>query len=85
MCRDRPDTIRCIVSSLVDDEEGGEMEDAEGDIQPLQVTDELEEDYSDPNWQPAPIDAAPGFVLCHPFTNVGGFSLTRFSFLLYGG
>ncbi|CED84265.1 Anaphase-promoting complex (APC), subunit 2 [Phaffia rhodozyma] len=59
--RKRPDTIRCIVASLVDDDEGLEMDDVEDDIKPLQVNDDLEEDYSNPNWVPEPIDAAPEF------------------------
>lgn len=64
--RIRPDTIRCIVASLVnsdddDDILGGDLEDDEdGGIKPLQTRDDREEDYTDPNWVPEPVDAAPG-------------------------
>ncbi|KAK1228790.1 hypothetical protein PQX77_008171 [Marasmius sp. AFHP31] len=58
--RERPDTIRCIVSNLVgDDESGDSLVDESEPIQPLQQP-ELE-DYSDPNWEPEPIDAGPAF------------------------
>ena len=57
--RERPDTIRCIVASLVGDGESGDsLVDDNEPIQPLQQ--QQEEDYSDPNWEPAPIDAGPG-------------------------
>lgn len=60
--RDRPDTIRCIVASLVGDGESGDslVDDSEP-IQPLQQ--QQEDDYSDPNWEPEPIDAGPGVFL----------------------
>ncbi|KAJ8593951.1 hypothetical protein M405DRAFT_809991 [Rhizopogon salebrosus TDB-379] len=58
--RDRPDTIRCIVASLVGD---GKSEDSLVDenepIQPLQQPEM--ENYSDPDWNPEPIDAGPDF------------------------
>ncbi|CAL1713211.1 unnamed protein product [Somion occarium] len=58
--RDRPDTIRCIVASLVGDGESGDsLVDDNEPIQPLQQ--QQEEDYSDPNWEPEPIDAGPEF------------------------
>lgn len=58
--RDRPDTIRCIVASLVGDGESGDslVNDNEP-IQPLQQP--QGENYSDPNWEPEPIDAGPDF------------------------
>ncbi|KAL7414537.1 hypothetical protein BDY24DRAFT_360993 [Mrakia frigida] len=65
--KNRPDTIRCIVASLVnsdddDDILGGDLEDDEdGGIKPLQTRDDREEDYTDPNWVPEPVDAAPEF------------------------
>ncbi|OSX59891.1 hypothetical protein POSPLADRAFT_1149567 [Postia placenta MAD-698-R-SB12] len=58
--RERPDTIRCIVASLVgDDESGDSLVDENEPIQPLQ---QLQvEDFTDPNWEPEPIDAGPDF------------------------
>lgn len=55
MNRERADTIRNIVSSLVG--EGGDLLDENEPPQPLQMH---AEDYSDPNWEPEPIDAGPG-------------------------
>ncbi|KAF8349626.1 hypothetical protein F5887DRAFT_1059783 [Amanita rubescens] len=50
--RERPDTIRCIVSNLVgDDDTGDSLIDENEPIQPLQQTDI--DDYSDPNWEPS--------------------------------
>ncbi|KAF8627672.1 hypothetical protein AX15_004309 [Amanita polypyramis BW_CC] len=58
--RERPDTIRCIVSNLVgDDDTGDSLVDENEPIQPLQQADI--DDYSDPNWEPEPIDAGPEF------------------------
>ncbi|TFK26875.1 ubiquitin-protein ligase [Coprinopsis marcescibilis] len=58
--RDRPDTIRCIVASLVGDEDSGDsLLDDNEPIQPLQQSET--EDYSDPMWEPEPIDAGPEF------------------------
>ncbi|KAI0269951.1 ubiquitin-protein ligase [Gloeopeniophorella convolvens] len=58
--RDRPDTIRCIVASLVVDGESGEsLVDDDEPIQPLQSA--QVDDYVDPNWEPEPIDAGPDF------------------------
>ncbi|KAJ3907968.1 hypothetical protein F5879DRAFT_939513 [Lentinula edodes] len=58
--RERPDTIRCIVSNLVgDDDSGDSLVDESEPIQALQQT-ELE-DYTDPNWEPEPVDAGPDF------------------------
>jgi anaphase-promoting complex subunit 2 len=57
--RERPDTIRNIVASLVGDDENGEsLVNKEEPIQPLQQPEV--EDYSDPNWEPEPVDAGPG-------------------------
>ena len=57
--RDRPDTIRSIVASLVGDGESGEsLVDENEPIHPLQQPEV--EDYTDPNWEPEPIDAGPG-------------------------
>ncbi|KAG8214513.1 hypothetical protein J3R82DRAFT_9571 [Butyriboletus roseoflavus] len=58
--RDRPDTIRCIVASLVGDGESGDsLVDDNEPIQPLQQP-EIE-NYADPEWTPEPIDAGPDF------------------------
>jgi len=64
MKRERPDTIRNIVASLVgegDGESGDALVDDNDPIQPLQHAEA--EDYSDPNWEPEPIDAGPGRLL----------------------
>lgn len=56
---ERPDTIRSIVASLVGDGESGDsLVDENEPINPLQQP-EIE-DYTDPNWEPEPIDAGPG-------------------------
>ncbi|KAF7986975.1 hypothetical protein HWV62_33 [Athelia sp. TMB] len=58
--RERPDTIRSIVASLVGDGESGDsLVDENEPINPLQQP-EIE-DYTDPNWEPEPIDAGPDF------------------------
>ncbi|WVR09240.1 hypothetical protein IAU60_006304 [Kwoniella sp. DSM 27419] len=56
--REREDTIKCIVSTLVEGEELGDenengliREGGEGDV----------EDWGDPRWEPEPVDAAPEF------------------------
>ncbi|KAL4250662.1 Anaphase-promoting complex subunit 2 [Abortiporus biennis] len=58
--RERQDTIRCIVASLVGDGESGDslVDDSEP-IQPLQQP--QADDYTDPQWEPEPIDAGPEF------------------------
>jgi anaphase-promoting complex subunit 2 len=62
---DRPDTIRCIVASLVvDGESGDSLVDDDEPIQPLQSA--QVDDYTDPNWEPEPIDAGPGSVFGPP-------------------
>lgn len=62
--RDRPDTIRCIVSNLVgDDDSSDSLVDESEPIQPLQQQEA--EDYSDPNWEPEPMDAGPGRFFVH--------------------
>ena len=59
ICRERPDTIRSIVASLVGDGESGDsLVDENEPIHPLQQPEA--EDYTDPNWEPEPIDAGPG-------------------------
>ncbi|PPQ77098.1 hypothetical protein CVT26_004515 [Gymnopilus dilepis] len=58
--RDRPDTIRSIVASLVGDEDdSGDslIEDAEN----VPIHQFFVDDYIDPNWEPEPIDAGPEF------------------------
>ncbi|KAF8917802.1 hypothetical protein CPB85DRAFT_1373962 [Mucidula mucida] len=58
--RERPDTIRCIVSNLVGDDESGDS--IIDDNEPPQPLHQVEiEDYSDPNWDPEPLDAGPDF------------------------
>ena len=62
--RDRPDTIRCIVASLVGDGESGDsLVDENEPIQPLQQV--PIEDFSDANWEPDPVDAGPGPSCVH--------------------
>ncbi|KAF6754942.1 hypothetical protein DFP72DRAFT_1068086 [Ephemerocybe angulata] len=63
--RERPDTIRCIVGSLVgDDENGDSLVDDDEPIQPLQQPES--EDYGDLEWNPEPIDAGPEFKTNKP-------------------
>jgi len=58
--RGQPDTIRCIVANLVGDKESGDsLADVDEPAQPLSQV--QMEDYSDPNLEPEPIDAAPDF------------------------
>lgn len=58
--RERRDTIRSIVANLVgDDDSGDSLVDENEPIQPLQQAEV--EDYTDPNWEPEPIDAGPAF------------------------
>ncbi|KZW04109.1 hypothetical protein EXIGLDRAFT_716114 [Exidia glandulosa HHB12029] len=54
--RERPDTIRTIVAGLVG--EGSDLIDETEANAPMQTA---VEDYSDPNWEPEPIDAGPDF------------------------
>ncbi len=61
--RERDDTIRCIVASLVGDGESGDsLVDENEPIEPLQQP--QADDYSDAHWEPEPIDAGPG-ELCY--------------------
>ncbi|KAF8812048.1 hypothetical protein BYT27DRAFT_6431262 [Phlegmacium glaucopus] len=63
--RDRPDTIRSIVANLVgDDDSGDSLVDENEPIQPLQQPEA--EDYTDPNWEPEPMDAGPAFRTSKP-------------------
>jgi len=62
--RDRPDTIRSIVANLVgDDDSGDSLVDENEPIQPLQQPES--DDYTDPNWEPEPVDAGPGAFLLY--------------------
>ncbi|EJD53705.1 hypothetical protein AURDEDRAFT_141713 [Auricularia subglabra TFB-10046 SS5] len=54
--RERPDTIRTIVAGLVG--EGSDLIDENEPAVPMQAS---VEDYSDPKWEPEPIDAGPDF------------------------
>lgn len=54
--RERPDTIRSIVASLVG--EGGDLVDENEPPQPLQLH---VDDFADMNWEPESIDAGPGW------------------------
>ena len=59
--RDRPDTIKCIVATLVEGEElqdENELNAGTGIIG--QEGDEEAEDFANPRWEPEPVDAAPG-------------------------
>lgn len=59
--RDRPDTIRCIVSTLVEGEELQDENDPSS-AEPLASTnDNTVEKFWDPKWEPEPNDAAPEF------------------------
>ena len=69
--RERPDTIRCVVASLVADNESGDslvgdLVDENGTVQPLQQV--QVDDYSDLNWEPEPQDAGPG--MCDAISTV---------------
>ena len=57
--RERPDTIKCIVATLV---EGDELQDENEHSVGLipQSNDDTVEDFLDPKWEPEPFDAAPG-------------------------
>jgi anaphase-promoting complex subunit 2 len=55
--RGRPDTIKHIVAALVDGEELQDENEAGGLLR--QGNDDVE-DFSDPKWEPEPVDAAPG-------------------------
>ncbi|WWD20956.1 hypothetical protein CI109_105434 [Kwoniella shandongensis] len=57
--RDRPDTIRCIVAALVEGEELQDENETAGLIP--QSNDETVENFTDPKWEPEPVDAAPEF------------------------
>ncbi|KAJ9109869.1 hypothetical protein QFC19_001848 [Naganishia cerealis] len=58
----RKDTINCIVTMLLESNELiEEGEDQPDKIKPVQVKYEQAEDWSNPNWDPEPIDAAPEF------------------------
>lgn len=58
MDRERPDTIRSIVSNLVG--EGGDLIDDTEQAGPIQSIQDEAEDYGDANWVPEPNDAEPG-------------------------
>nr|XP_018258924.1 anaphase-promoting complex subunit 2 [Kwoniella dejecticola CBS 10117]OBR81082.1 anaphase-promoting complex subunit 2 [Kwoniella dejecticola CBS 10117] len=58
--RDRPDTIKCIVATLVEGEELGDENETAGLIKDGEGDDQIE-DWSDPKWDPEPVDAAPEF------------------------
>lgn len=61
LIRQRKDTINCIVTMLLESNELiEEGEDQPDKIKPVQVKYEQAEDWSNPNWEPEPIDAAPG-------------------------
>ena len=55
-----------MASLVVDGESGDSIVDDDEPIQPLQGT--QVDDYTDPNWEPEPIDAGPGKVSHHLFT-----------------
>ncbi|CAE6523694.1 unnamed protein product [Rhizoctonia solani] len=62
--RERPDTIRCIVSNLVGD--GSDLLEENEQVLPIQALNEPYEDYSDPQWDPEPNDAEPDFRTSKP-------------------
>lgn len=55
--RSRPDTVSTIVSMLVESEE---LVEENEEVREIQVRHDAAEDWSDPLWEPEPIDAAPG-------------------------
>ncbi|RUS32149.1 hypothetical protein BC938DRAFT_476169 [Jimgerdemannia flammicorona] len=57
--RTRDDTIRCIVTILVDDGRNELLEDLAGE--PIQLADDDVEDFNDDNWMPDPVDAGPNY------------------------
>ncbi|CAK9787026.1 unnamed protein product [Cutaneotrichosporon oleaginosum] len=59
--RDRPDTIRCIVTSLIEGEELQDENDPSSVAPWAASNDNTVEDFSDPKWEPEPNDAAPEF------------------------
>ncbi|BEI91550.1 uncharacterized protein CcaverHIS019_0403700 [Cutaneotrichosporon cavernicola] len=59
--RDRPDTIRCIVASLVEGEELQDENDPTSAAPLAAISDNNVEDFTDPKWEPEPNDAAPEF------------------------
>jgi anaphase-promoting complex subunit 2 len=52
-----------VASLVVDSESGDSLVDDDGPIQPLQSP--QVDDYTDPNWEPEPIDAGPGWGSHH--------------------
>ncbi len=61
--RDRPDTIRCIVASLVEGEELQDENDPASAAPLAATSDNTVEDFTDPKWEPEPNDAAPGELM----------------------
>ena len=57
--RDRSDTIKCIVATLVEEEDLQDENEASGGLI-SQSNDEAVENFLDPRWDPEPVDAAPG-------------------------
>jgi anaphase-promoting complex subunit 2 len=55
--KSRPDTVRCVVATLVEGDELQDENEAGGLIQTN--NDENVEDFWDPKWEPEPVDAAP--------------------------
>ena len=65
--RDRPDTIKCIVATLVQGEElQDENEYSTGAGVIGQGNEDEAENFLDPKWEPEPIDAAPGKSILGP-------------------
>ncbi|KAG8718844.1 hypothetical protein FRC08_004268 [Ceratobasidium sp. 394] len=62
--RERPDTIRCIVGSLVGD--SSDLLEENEQVLPIQALNEPYEDYTDPAWEPDPNDAEPDFRTSKP-------------------
>ncbi|TIC68002.1 hypothetical protein E3Q03_01716 [Wallemia mellicola] len=59
--RERPDTIRSIVASFVDEESELVEEGDAQDNAPIVLENDDAPDWEDPNWEPEPIDAGPNF------------------------
>lgn len=53
----RPDTVKCVVATLVEGDELQDENEAGGLIQTN--NDDTVEDFLDPKWEPEPVDAAP--------------------------
>lgn len=75
--RSRDDTIRCIVSRLMEEENALAEEFAASDARPVQDAKDAAENFNDPKWVPDPVDAPPGESLRLAWPNLVGADLSR--------